>query len=257
MAEFGASFAPLLSNVGLWVGLAITLFTFSLILGDNALARLAQHVVVGATLGYATLMAAHYVVNLRVITPIAQGRWQPLILPLALTALLVVAGLERVFTQGGRRTQGGRPRKVLQVAAVVPLAILLGVGLATGVSGVVQGTLLAQARAAMVGAALLDGGGTPLWFGILTLLLTTATLLTLTLDRRVHVDPLPRPVRAVMTAWLWVGERALWIASGVLLARLFAARFTLLVERLEAIATAYNASGLPVWIQSLFATLQG
>ena len=38
---------------GLWVGLAISLLVFSTILGDHWGARLGQHLLVGASLGYA------------------------------------------------------------------------------------------------------------------------------------------------------------------------------------------------------------
>lgn len=257
MADAAASFAPLLSNLELWVGLVITLFTFSLVLGDNALARLALHLVVGASLGYATLMAFHYVVNLRIFIPLSAGQSARLAAPLILAGVLLAAGGERIFSQGRTDTRDGHGRRTLQVAGVVPLAILIGVGLAAGVAGLVQGTLVAQARAVVTETFAAGRVGAPLWSGVMTLLLTTATLLALTLDRRIHVEPLPRPLRDLLQVWLWVGERALWIVSGVLLARLFAARLPLLVDRIDAVLLAYQTSGVRAWIEQWVQTWQG
>lgn len=257
MSDVAASFAPLLSNVGMWVALVITLFTFSLVLGDNALARLTLHVVVGASLGYATLMAFHYVVNLRIVAPLAQGQSARLAIPLLLVGVLLAAGGERIFSQGRTETRDGRGRRALMTAGVIPLAILIGVGLAAGVAGVVQGTLVAQARALINQTFAAGRTGIPLWSGVMTLLLTTATLLALTLDRRIHVEPLPRPLRDLLQVWLWVGERALWIVSGVLLARLFAARLPLLVDRIDAVLVAFQASGVREWIELWMQTWQG
>lgn len=257
MADVAASLTPLLSNIGLWVGLVITLLTLSLALGDNALARLAMHLLVGASLGYATLMAFHYVVGLRVIEPISEGQGQQLVIPLILAAILLIAGADRIFRQGSVAGSEGMVRRVVQTAGVIPLAILLGVGLAAGVVGVVQGTLFAQARAVVVDTFAAGRVGLPLWTGILTLLLTTATLLALTVDRKVHIEPLPRPLRAALGAWYWVGERALWVASGILVARVFAARLPLLVDRIDSIVIVWQTSGIHGWIQQVMQTWQG
>ncbi len=262
MPENALAFPALLSDAGLWIGLLLTLALFSLLLGDNALARVAQHLLVGAGLGYAALLAVQYVISMRLLAPLAQGRWLTHSAPLLLGLLLLAAGIERIAAQGRAHTPQSAARTALQTAGVLPIALLLGVGIAAGVVGVVQGTLLPQAVAAMLGAAgrTMNGAaapsnGLPVWVGALTLLLTTATLLSLTLDRPRQVDPLPRPLRGLLLAWLWIGERALWVATGVLLARLFASRLTLLVDRLDYLALTLQATGLWQWIESIWLNL--
>ena len=42
----------LLAALGFWGGLVMTVIIFSAILGDHLLARLGQHLLVGASLGY-------------------------------------------------------------------------------------------------------------------------------------------------------------------------------------------------------------
>jgi hypothetical protein len=223
--------------------------------------------VVGAGLGYAALLAVQYVISLRLLAPLAQGRWTTHAAPLALGLLLLVAGIERIAAQGRASTPASAIRTALQTLGVVPIALLLGVGIAAGVVGLVQGTLLPQMVTAMLGAAGRTAGtgggaagtpapsGLPVWVGVLTLLLTTATLLYLTLDRARQVEPLPRPLRDLLLLWTWLGERALWLATGVLLARLFAARLTLLVDRLDYLAVTLQATGLWLWFESIWRNL--
>lgn len=253
MAE--SALPPVLLDAGLWVGLTMTLLIFSLLAGDNALARLAQHLLVGASMGYAALMAIQYVISRRLLAPLAQGEWATNAAPLALSLLLLAAGLDRIFRQGVPPAGQRAPRVWLQVVGVFPLALLLGVGIATGVVGIVQGTLFPQMLQVLFGTWQGDETGLSLWLGALTLLLTTATLLHMTLDHRTQILPLARPVRDLLLFWVWLGERALWLAMGIVLARLFASRLTLLVERLDYLAVTLQATGLWQWFASIWQNL--
>jgi hypothetical protein len=58
-----------------------------------------------------------------------------------------------------------------------------------------------------------------------------------------------------MSAWVWIGERALWLAVGVILGRIFAARFTLLVDRALFVGTTLRATGLWQWVEYLWSSL--
>ncbi len=251
MAET-STLPPLLTDAGLWIGLLLTLALFSMVLGDSVLARLAQHLLVGAGMGYAAVMAIQYVITMRMLTPLAQGQWATQIAPLLLSLLLIGAAVERMVAQRQPASAASRARRVLQTAGVLPLGLLLGVGISAGLIGIMQGTLLPQAALVITGT-LSDGRtGSAFWYGLLTLLLTTATLLALTVGRVPRSEPLPRVLHTLLHGWVWLGDRALWIATGVILARLFASRLTLLVDRLDYLAITLRATGLWQWVATIW-----
>ncbi|MFZ1768471.1 MAG: hypothetical protein WAU00_04690, partial [Caldilinea sp.] len=68
--------------------------------------------------------------------------------------------------------------------------------------------------------------------GVLTLSLTVAALVFFVIDLDRHVAQQPRWVQRLVHGWVWVGQRAVWLAAGVLFARLFAARLSLFVAEL-------------------------
>lgn len=260
MPELGTPLPALITDAGLWLGLLITLLVFSLLFGDSALARVAQHLLVGAGTGYAVLLAIQYVLGPRLLAPLARGEWLSMLPLLILVSVLVVAGVERVIAQGGEQgppaATAGRSRQLLHALGAIPLALAIGVGLAAGVVGIVQGTIFVQTWQVINGAFGDDGGSSSgVWAGVLTLLLTTATLLHLALNRKRQIEPLPRPLRDLLGLWVWIGERALWIATGVLLARLFASRLTLLVDRMGWIAATVQATGLWQWLNTIWLNL--
>jgi hypothetical protein len=83
--------------------------------------------------------------------------------------------------------------------------------------------------------------------GLLTLVLTSATLLHLTWEW--PSGGLPSWLRAPITLWRWIGLRALWFAAGVLFARLAASRLSLLIGWLESLGSYLEATGLrDLWL---------
>jgi hypothetical protein len=250
---------PLLADLGLWVGLGMTLALFSLLLGDNLIARWAQHLLVGAIMGYLAVVVVQGVMRPRLVEPLLRGEWRTLATPAALGLLLLAAGVERILHQSRQPQagEGGGPGRAWSLVGVLPLALLLGVGLALALVGIVQGTLWPQTGVVLLNTWAQGRTGAAFWYGGLTLLLTTATLLHLTLDRSRHVEPLPRPFRDLMRGWVWIGQRALWIAAGLLLARLFASRFTMLFDRLDAANQALQQTGLVQWLLALWSSLLG
>lgn len=272
MFDAGTPLPAIITDAGLWLGLLITLLIFSLLAGDNALARVAQHLLVGASAGYATLLAIQYVISTRLLAPLARGEWLPNLPLLLLVLVFVVAGMERIFAQGRSAAAAGNPRTeanpqisggrwLLHSLGAIPLAIILGVGIAASVAGIVQGTIYRQ-----IGQVVLNtwaqnttgnttGNSSALWTGILTLFLTTATLLHMSVNRHSQIDPLPRPLRDLLQVWVWFGERALWIATGIILARLFASRLTLLVDRINYVAATLQATGLWQWFAAIWQNL--
>ncbi len=223
-----------LDTLGFWIGLIVTLLILSAALGDNALARLGQHVLVGAALGYAAVLVVQHVLRPWLLTPLlnhpdaAVDRWALLVLGL----ILVIAGLDRTW-RPLRSTDVPLWRRGLHGLGRLPVAFLIGVGLAAGVFGALQGTFLPQFwRAARIA---FDPAQPGLLFliGALTLLITTATLLYFYVDPARYLAEQPAPIRRLMQGWIDIGRYAVWLAAGMIFARLIASRLSLLIGRIE------------------------
>ncbi|MFN3330942.1 MAG: hypothetical protein ACK47M_00330 [Caldilinea sp.] len=220
--------------LGLWTGFIFTLLIFSALLGDHVVARFAQYVLVGAVLGYAvvitwqSILASTLATALRSDPLTSPWNW----IPVALAAILAVAGLERIFAQGRARTSHSRWRSALRTLGSIPALLLAAVAAAVALIGGVQGTLAPQfIHAARSG---LQWDATPATFatGLLTLVITAAALIFFVVDADRHLVQQPVWVQRLMHGWIWVGQRALWLAAGALFARLFASRLSLLVAEL-------------------------
>lgn len=245
----------LLVTLSFWGGLAMTLLIFSALLGDQPVARLGQHLLVGASLGYLGVLAVQHVLRPRLITPLLADptgdpwRW----VPVGLGTLLLLAGLDHSV----RQTQPGRTtlalwRRALHGAGRIPVALLLAVGLSAGFFGLLQGTFLPQfwraAQMAFEPAAPVDR----LVVGVLTLLITTATLLYLYIEPQRYLVEQPFFVQRLLRGWLWLGQRALWLAAGFIFARLMASRLSLLIARVDYLVMALYETPLWRWLASLF-----
>ena len=85
-------------QIGLWVGLLTSLALASMLLRDNALARLAQHILVGAGVGYAVVLAVRSVLWPQLVGPLLRApdaspwRW----LLAGLLAVLLLAGTVQI-----------------------------------------------------------------------------------------------------------------------------------------------------------------
>jgi hypothetical protein len=252
-------FAPELANLaGLWVGLAISLLVFSTILGDHWAARLGQHLLVGASLGYAGAVVWQALRQSDLVEQLVadpRGNWWHWI-AVALLVLLVAGTLGRIMLPPRAAQQERRLRRWLRWGGWLPAAFMVAAALAIGAIGVVQGTLAPQlAQAARSGLP----WGAPLNVllgGALTLLITTGALLFFTVDPVQHLGGQPEPVRRLMAGWLWIGQRAVWLAAGAIFARLFASRVSLLLAQFEYWAATFLATGigqaLATWWETLF-----
>lgn len=246
-----ALFTPV---TGALFGLLIALLLFSTVVGDHFLSRLAQHLFVGAVLGYAALLAVREVLLPRIATAWsgaadASWIWAPLVLGL----LLWLAGLDHLLRLGsiGRSGLSGW-RQLLRYLGLIPVMLMVGVGVTVALLGVIQGTLLPQIAVLVVSDIRVDAPPAVLATGLLTLLLTTATLLHLTWAADAGSGRLPVWLRAPAAAWRWVGLRALWVAAGILFARLAVARLSLLIGWYEFVGQAIQQTGLGAWIEWLF-----
>jgi hypothetical protein len=236
----------LLAALGFWGSLVMTLIIFSGILGDHALARLGLHLLVGASIGYLGVLAIQHVLRPRLIAPLLDDptgdplRW----IPLGLGIILLIAGLDRTI-RPARTTAPPLWRRALHSVGRLPVALLLAVGLSASLFGVLQGTLVPQFWQAAQ-TAFAPGVSIAIFLaGVLTLLITTATLLYLYVDPERYLAEQQMYVRRLLNGWLWLGQRALWLAAGIIFARLMASRLSLLIARVDYLIMAFYAT--PFW----------
>ena len=77
------------------------------------------------------------------------------------------------------------------------------------------------------------------------------------MDPNYHLRSLPSLARVAMQGAIWFGKRAMWVASGVIFARLAASRFSLLIARAEFIWYSLDESGVWEWAESIWLGLTG
>lgn len=291
MSTFSGGLPVAWESAGLLIGFFISLAIGSYLIRDSFLARMGQYVLIGAGLGYMAVLVWRNALWPRLFEPLIEGSiswpawqepalWQSWV-PLLLGLLMWGGGLEMLRRPPGRMGA----RRILRILAVIPAAILGGVVLGVSLSGALQGTLWPQLAAALespraaslaapdVSAA---AGQTTWLLRIFTLLITGGVLIHLQSDRtaagedsRTPSQPslleelegsekvrisLNRPlVRRFWRLWEGVGRRALWLAAGVIFARLVAARLTLVLARLEYLLFEFPRNEL--W-QFLWAAIQ-
>ncbi len=91
--------------------------------------------------------------------------------------------------------------------------------------------------------------------GALTLLLTTAGLVFFVVDAERHLGGQPAWVQRIMHGWIWLGQRAVWLAAGAIFARLIASRLSLFIAELHYLSSTFQAAGvgesLAAWWRSM------
>ncbi|MBI2845873.1 MAG: hypothetical protein HYX86_04940 [Chloroflexi bacterium] len=202
--------------VGTWAAAILTLMVFSFLLSDNPLFRLAEHLLVGTTLAYATVVAVQQVLLPRLVTPLAQApqaNWH-LFVPLGL-GLLLFFKVSRSLSWVGN----------------VSLAFLFGVGAALAIGGGLSSSLLPQVRDTIVSLSPADlGPGTSgLTSALDNLLLVVGTLGTLAYFNFTARSRKSMPQQIVFG----LGRGFIMITLGALFANLAISRLSLLLERLQ------------------------
>lgn len=249
----------LMGDIGLWVSFILTLIIFSTLAGDHQLTRLVQYIFVGASLGYLAVLAVQHILLPWLFLPLMQGeiggvtRQAQLWGGLILGAFLFIAGFERIIQQENNKVGAVNKRrwqKIIHLFGIAAVWLMLGVGLAVSMVGVLEGTLIPQFLHTADTSFDWSASGSVLLTTILTLLVTIATLLHLYVEPSYHLRPLPTLIRVAMQTLIWFGKRALWVASGVVFARLAASRFSLLIARAEFILYSLEETGIWQWFES-------
>jgi hypothetical protein len=211
----------LVDTAGMWVAVVLTLFVFSYLLSDNVLFRLAEHLFVGLSIGYAAVVVFHSILSAKLIVPMIGALGQDnqgervllLLIPLVLGLLLLTRPSKRFSWLGG-----------------LSVAFLMGVGSALAIGGSLLGTLLPQADATadIVG----DGSALGLLGGLVVLTGTTGVLLHFHFE--VGRDGRLAGFRdRIVRIWGGLGRWFVVIAFGAILATTFMSRLSLLVGRIE------------------------
>ncbi len=196
--------------VGLLIGLILTLFIYSYVVGDNPLYRLAVHILVGVSAAYTAV-----VVIQQIIVPVAeQIRQNPTDrtslmwgVPVFLALLLLLKRLPSLAWLGNNT-----------------VAMLLGVGAATALLGAFTGTLWPQITA-------VPGFNVSPFQGLLIAILTIMTLLSFQFSGQIKNG------QWQLSTWqqgiTQIGRAVLMITFGALFAALLNTGLILLGSRLS------------------------
>ena len=204
-----------IESISAFIGLFLTLTVFSYLIGDNLLFRLAIYLFIGVSSGYAAT-----VIWTSVLLPKLQA------LSLDNPTQLVMGGIP--FLLGATLLAKLSPRTA--GLGSFAMALLVGVGAATALSGAVVGTLLPQSRAAMDVFTLATAG--QFIRGVFLLVGTVLTLAYFQFSARRAPDGTVKR-NAIFEVLAWGGRVFIAITFGVLFAGVYMAALTALIERLS------------------------
>ena len=201
------------------IGLILTLVVFSYLIGDNPLFRIAVYLFIGVASGYAATVVWHDVLVPRFsqsLTTLNPFSIIPFLFGISLLAKL------------SPRTSG---------IGSFAMAVLVGVGAAAAIGGVLLGTLLPQARATIDGFELRSAGSglevaSRLLEGVIMLGGTVFTLASFHFSAGRAADGAPKRNR-ILEGIAWVGRIFIALTLGVLFAGVYMSALTAMIERLS------------------------
>jgi len=118
-------------TAGTIVAALLTLAIFSFLYRENPFFRFAEHLLVGLSAGYCTVIAVQGTLVPKVLEPLKAGDWW-VVVPFILIILIL-----------GRLTEKTRP------ASRIPLALIIGAGAGVAVPALLQARILVQLSATM------------------------------------------------------------------------------------------------------------
>jgi hypothetical protein len=191
------------------------------LIGDNVLFRLAIYLFIGVSSGYAAAAIWHYVLMPKLFTPLISADLV-VVIPLVLSVSLLAKLSPRISWIGS-----------------FAMALLVGVGAATSLSGAVMGTLIPQARSAM------DAFTAPAFLqwiqGGVMLLGTALTLAYFQFSATRLADGTIRR-NMVFESLAWLGRIFIAVTFGVLFAGVYMAALTAMIERLSSMINLVKAT---------------
>jgi len=214
--------AELTDTLGIITGFLLTIMVVSYLIKDNVLFRLAVHIFIGVSAGYAVVMVGYNVVLYQLIVPLLQSPLNRIYLvfpPLFLGVWLLSKAFPRFSRLGGP-----------------VVAFMVGIGAATMIAGSVSGTLFPQIRASInlfdLQTARQSGTNVAFWvFNALVILVGTVTTLAY-----FHFGARSqREVAGQRQPWIdflgRIGQVFIAVAFGGLFAGVYAAAVAALIER--------------------------
>jgi hypothetical protein len=219
-----ANGAQIADFAGLVLGFILTVMVLSYLLGDNPFFRLAVHIFIGVSAGFALVVVLYNILWNQVALPIVEQREGALFLlvPLFFGLWLVVAKSSR------RLSRLGSP----------VMAYLVGAGIAAAVAGALLGTIFPQIGASTDMFDLGVPGQTGqnviqfLFNGLLVLVGTITTLLYFHFGVRSQATRLAERHPLIEQA-ARVGQGFIAVALGAIFAGAYSAALSALIERLD------------------------
>ena len=214
----------LVDLTGTLVAAILTLFVFSYLLGDNLLYRLAEHLFVGATGGYVTVVVFHTVISSKLLIPLAEALNEGDSARALLLGFSLLMGLLLLT----------KPSKSLSWLVNLCVALLIGVGAALAIGGAILGTLLPQADATTNVSHYVTRYGETLGIisGVLVLIGTIGVLIHFHFGAA-QEGPIARVRAGLVKAWGGLGRWFILIAFAALLATTFMSRLSFLAGRIQ------------------------
>ena len=214
----------------------LTLALLSYLIADNPLYRIAVHLFIGLSAGYAVVLAWHTVIQPQLVAPLAAllrptAGAAPNLASLAWPVLPVIVGGALLLLKTVR---------VATRAGTLVVALMVGVGAAVAVGGAITGTLLPQTGATFVpllpagapsAAAALEGAGEALFMVLGTL----ATLGFFYYGARAGTGGAPAQRPAWLRPVAGLGQIFIGMAFGVMYAGALAASLAVFAERAGAL----------------------
>ena len=198
-----------------FIGLVLTLLIFSYLIGDNPLFRSVVYIFIGTSSGYAAVIVWYNVLlpKLSVLRADSPSQFALGLIPFLFGATLLAKPFPRIAWLGS-----------------FAMALLVGVGAATALSGAVIGTLIPQSKASM--DAFVSPSFLQLIEGVVMLLGTVLTLIYFQFSAKRAADgSIKRNV--ILEVLAWGGRIFIAITLGVLFAGVYMATLTAMLERLS------------------------